>query len=588
MYVINFFDNYNRYIAPDSREDYYIDGYGGNDTLSGNDGNDTIIGGTGNDSLRGGNGDDIFVYRKGDGNDIIADYAENDLVSIMSAAVTKISKSGKNIVFTVGTGTKKGTITFQNAKDKTITYCDDDGEHSYPEIVKFNAKGTATTLTADYIYDEFNISDYDDYKNSIVTIDAAKVNHDISIIVYGGKGNDTLYGGKGKDTLYGGAGADVFVYNKGDGNDVISDYEEKDAIQIVGDTVSKITKKNGNIILTLASKKKIIIAGGADKVISYVDDSGENTYPEIVKFNAKGTAATLTADYIYDEFNISDYDDYKNSVVTIDAAKVNHDISIIGNKKNNKIIGGQGNDTLYGGKGNDTLYGGKGADVFVYAKGDGNDTIADYEEEDTIQIVGDTVSKITKKNGNIILTLASKKKITITNSTDKIIYCIDDTDVHLINYVPDPKLVKLTSLYKQDEFNVNDYDGYADRAVTIDASAVEHDINIIGNKRNNKIYGGIGDDSLWGGKGNDTLYGGAGKDVFIYKPGDGKDVIADFDSMDKIMILSGKIDGYSVGKSDVTFKIGLGQIVVKGGADKEIEVVDSSGKILINYSPSNK
>ena len=40
----------------------------------------------------------------------------------------------------------------------------------------------------------------------------------------GGAGNDTLTGGAGNDTLTGGLGDDVFIYNAGDGDDVITDF----------------------------------------------------------------------------------------------------------------------------------------------------------------------------------------------------------------------------------------------------------------------------------------------------------------------------------------------------------------------------
>ncbi|MDO1583747.1 DUF4214 domain-containing protein [Rhizobium oryzicola] len=50
----------------------------------------------------------------------------------------------------------------------------------------------------------------------------------------------------------------------------------------------------------------------------------------------------------------------------------------------------------------------------------------------------------------------------------------------------------------------------------------------VGNDGDNVITGGDGRQQLYGGKGNDTLTGGGGADVFIFRPGDGKDVITDF------------------------------------------------------------
>ena len=255
--------------------------------------------------MTGGKGADVFVYTKGDGNDVITDYAEDDIVSINADTVNKTSKSGNNVVLTLAS---KGKITITGGADKVISYVDAEGEHTYPESVKFNGKGTVATLTSAYSKDEFKINDYDDYKDTVINIDASAVIHDVSITanklankiigsdendnidggagadsINGGKGadtlvgntgDDTLIGGTGNDILTGGSGADVFVYNSGDGNDVITDYAEADTISIKSDAVSKIIAKNGHIIFTLASKGKITINGGNDKVISYVDADG--------------------------------------------------------------------------------------------------------------------------------------------------------------------------------------------------------------------------------------------------------------------------------------------------------------------------
>jgi Ca2+-binding RTX toxin-like protein len=56
---------------------------------------------------------------------------------------------------------------------------------------------------------------------------------------------------------------------------------------------------------------------------------------------------------------------------------------------------------------------------------------------------------------------------------------------------------------------------------------------------NDKLYGGSGNDRLDGGAGRDRIHGGTGKDIliggtgvdtFLYKTGDGKDTITDFDA----------------------------------------------------------
>ena len=55
--------------------------------------------------------------------------------------------------------------------------------------------------------------------------------------MHGKDGNDVLVGGADNDILYGGAGSDVYIYNKGDGDDVIDDYQFNKAGGKVIDTL---------------------------------------------------------------------------------------------------------------------------------------------------------------------------------------------------------------------------------------------------------------------------------------------------------------------------------------------------------------
>ena len=234
----------------------------GNDILYGGDGKDTINGGKGNDTLSGGAGADIFVYKAGDGNDIITDYAKEDKISITSGKVSKVTTSGKNVIFTVGSN----KITVKGGVDKTVTYFDSDGKHTYKKSSD-NAK--LVTLTEDYDKETYTMGD------KLRTVDASAVELDIKITgnkymnkIVGGAGNDTLIGGKSNDTLTGNDGSDIFLYKKGDGNDLITDYAEEDTISITSDKVSNIKSSGSNIIFTLASKGKISVAGGKNKVIT--------------------------------------------------------------------------------------------------------------------------------------------------------------------------------------------------------------------------------------------------------------------------------------------------------------------------------
>ena len=70
---------------------YLLDGRGGKDTLIGGSKADVLVGGRGNDTLKGGAGKDRYVFRSGDGTDVIDD-ADHDGVIVING----VQLSGKN------------------------------------------------------------------------------------------------------------------------------------------------------------------------------------------------------------------------------------------------------------------------------------------------------------------------------------------------------------------------------------------------------------------------------------------------------------------------------------------------------------
>lgn len=108
-------------------------GGAGNDRLFGDYGDDTLVGGKGNDTLRGGFGNDVFLYTIGDGNDVIADFANstitnsNDIIKLGSNK-TKVNEkkskvNGNDYILTIGSN----TIKIKGAANKSITVIDSTG-----------------------------------------------------------------------------------------------------------------------------------------------------------------------------------------------------------------------------------------------------------------------------------------------------------------------------------------------------------------------------------------------------------------------------------------------------------------------------
>ncbi len=551
---------------------------GNNLSINGGNGNDTfkILGN--NSSVRGGDGADLFILGA-DKSNVITDYAAEDKISIASGTADVIA-SGSDVVI-------NGKITVKGGKDKTVTYFDAAGEHNYKES---SDDAKIITLTDDYDEEIYTFGD------KLRTLDASAVELDLKIVgnkfansIIGSEQNDTLEGGKANDTLTGGGGSDIFIYNSGDGNDIITDYAEEDTISIASGAAD--FKVDGNkVIITVSNgsnKGTITLNDAADKVISYIDKNGAKTFGDTISaVEVKGKKVTISENYTAESFDLAGY---AKTMKTIDASAVTRDIKITANANANSILGGKGNDSLIGGAGNDTLRGGDGADIFIYGKGDGNDVITDYSEEDKIKITSGT-AKIKKSGKDIIFTVGNGK-INVKNSADKVITYIDakgktkyypappDTPV----IIADTRII-LSEKYSQDSFSLADYDS---SIKTVDATKVTRDIIITGNAKANLIIGGAKNNTIIGDAGDDSLQGGAGSNVFVYHKGDGNDTIVDYAAGDKISLASGSVSSASVKGDDYVFKVGKGKITLKNGADKSITVVNSKGAEKIYNASGN-
>ena len=77
------------------------------------------------------------------------------------------------------------------------------------------------------------------------------------------------------------------------------------------------------------------------------------------------------------------------------------------------IEGNIGNDIIIGGEGNDQLYGGEGADEFIFSLGDGDDTVFDFEQGDSltfegIDLEGGDTLDIFAEGDDVVITVIGK------------------------------------------------------------------------------------------------------------------------------------------------------------------------------------
>ena len=246
-----------------------INGGTANDLLDGGAGDDTLWGGVGNDTLTGGNGADTFIYSGG--KDVITDYVSGKDKISLGADISSTAFSGKDVVLTID---KNNILTIKGVRYKELTLIDARSKElvTTPDIVYLtNNNKTPHVMGNDYDYVDASartknkgIKITGNANNNTILGGAGKDsiygtkgndyidgggNHDklyggegddeinggtANDLLDGGDGDDTLWGGIGNDTLKGGAGADVFIYNSGEGKDVISDFDNDDMLQITG------------------------------------------------------------------------------------------------------------------------------------------------------------------------------------------------------------------------------------------------------------------------------------------------------------------------------------------------------------------
>ncbi len=243
--------------------------------------------------------------------------------------------------------------------------------------------------------------------------------------LYGGAGNDVLQGGTDNDSLYGNGGNDTYRFNRGDGQDWISEYDSvagnRDVLELgsgITDNDIRISRNGDALILG--------IAGSTDKVTvaNYFNGDGLGSYAlEEIRF-ADGTvwnldrvkvlaiqptegddslygyatadviAGGLGNDWIYgkagdDLLRGEEGRDYLYGGAGHDTLEGGADDDVLnGEEDNDVLLGGAGNDTLYGGAGNDVLHGGAGNDslygnggndTYRFNRGDGQDWISEYD-----------------------------------------------------------------------------------------------------------------------------------------------------------------------------------------------------------------
>ncbi len=582
----------NTYNLGDGDDTIYVSVFG---SISGGTGNDIINLGKGNPfTVNAGKGDDqiyaqaesyvstsnntrVYEYVKGDGNDTIYGYGENDSLKITGGY--KIIGDDKNVTVSVGSGSIllsnygmdtlniNGKIvsvpayspdptpdTVRNSTQGILinTGAGDDRIYNYyagEDVVIYAGEGNDTVYNAACGV-KINGGAGDDsisFRNSYVTVLAGDGNDTIRAVttwgssINAGTGDDiikledersqydypthgTITAGKGNDTIYNNpsstSGGSAFVYDTGDGNDVILGYRTKDSLKISGDyTVTR--DNNNNVIVNVGSGSILLGNFTADtlningKKVSI--SSGESSDPKLI-------IGTEYADRISNTI----------SGATIQALGGNDSINNYGS--NVKIDSGNDNDYVYNNS--------KGTNAEIYT-GAGNDSVMNYGQKVYIEL---------GEGSDYVLNWGKNATIDGGAGADHI---RSDADYSSVNGGAGNDYI----------YNQNSY-------VTLTGNDGDDTLySNYGSKMKNLVFdGGAGNDyitvystnsTINGGKDNDRIYfyGSAKNNIIQYEEGDGNDTIYGYGTTDSLKI-TGDYKLTRKGTTEVLISVGSGSMLL--------------------------
>jgi Ca2+-binding RTX toxin-like protein len=538
----------------------------GNDTLIGGDGNDIINGGRGNDVALMGAGNDTFVWNPGDGSDTVEGQDGIDTLQFNGANVNEhidLSANGSRLRFTrdvgnivmdvngteqvnfaalggadtINVGNLVTTDVLQVNLDLSGTTGSGIGDGQADTVIvngsggndSIQVSGGGSSYAVTGLHSVVTVQGSEGTQDALVvngligqdtidastlpagvvnlTIDGGSGNDTIigsagADTLIGGDGNDTITGGRGNDTAFMGAGNDTFVWNPGDGSDIVEGQAGVDTLQFNGANVNenfdlsangsrlRFTRDVGNIVMDVDGTEHINLAtlAGADTV-TVGDLTGTDVTDVNVDLSNGSGAGDGQADTVIvngtngaDQFGVSLV---SNDVVvaapqikvrvhqadaTTDTLQINAlggddtidasalpagKINLIenGGDGNDTLIGSKGGDLVIGGRGNDIAFMGAGDDTFVWNPGDGSDTVEGQAGVDTLQFNGANV------NENIDLS-ANGSRLRLFRDVGNVTMDVDGTE-----------RVNVVALGGADTITVNDLTGTAVTEVNVDLSA---------------------------------------------------------------------------------------------------------------------
>ncbi|WP_318393034.1 calcium-binding protein, partial [Enterobacter sp.] len=560
-------------------------GDGGDDVLSDHAGHNILAGGAGNDTLRGGDDDDTYLFNAGDGQDVIResfwDFGEADILRFgdgLQAGNARLSRSGDDLI-----------VSFAGSADRVTMeeyFCHEEGlieQIVFADGTAWNASdikamllaGTdeAQTLIAFNEGSEIHAGGGDDmlegrYGNDTLFGDAG------DDVLSDTGGRNILAGGTGNDTLNGGFGNDTYLFNAGDGHDVITEYSRADDTLRFGEG--------------LLPDNVVLMRNGDDLIIGFANSSDQVTVEDYFTVDEG-----IVEQIVFADGTVWNASTIKPMVLAgTDEAQTltafNEGSEIHAGGGDDTLEGRYGNDILAGGTGNDILRGYGGSDIYLFNAGDGQDVIYENTQNksksdtETLRfgegLLADNAVLVRKGSALIISFSGSNDQVMVENYfraeegiVEQIVFAdgttwnIQSVGKRLLTGTDEAQ--NLTALIKGSEIHAAGGDDTVHGDVGNDA--------LYGDAGNDEIDGFRGEDTLFGGTGDDLLYGddaddllAGGEDNDTLNGDNGNDILYGDDGTDTLNGGSGN-DWLSGGEGSDTLDSGSGSDTLAGGTGND-------------------
>jgi Ca2+-binding RTX toxin-like protein len=563
----------------------FIDGQGGNDTITGSSGADVIRGGADNDSISGGNGADTLSGNAG--NDTLIGGEGNDVLDTDSSTGSGndvlLGGAGNDSLFAIGADTIDG-----GADDDLIRVWSDQayvlqggtGTDTLSIASSFWLAGSAFSLAGngieiiqangEEIYGgaSFGATTNDVLNFTGITvsgldfIDGQGGNDTISGLsiaarirgganddrIVGSAGNDTIRGDSGNDTLIGGNGNDILDSDTGNGagDDLLVGGIGNDTLFAFG--ADTIRGDAGNDLIFVWSDRAYDIQGGANfDTISLTSSSWfigtsfslAGNGVESIQANGQeiyggASSGANTADNLnFTGISVSGLDFIDGQAGNDTIQGLTGASRILGGANDDLIIGGANNDTLRGDAGNDTLLAGDGNDILDSdtSNSAGDDLLVGGNGNDSIFALGNDT--IRGDAGNDFIQVWSDQAYDIQGGGDSDTVSLASsswfvgTSFSLAGNGIEIIQANGEEIYGGANFSavtddVLDFTGITVTGLDFVSGQGGND-TIQGLAGSSRLLGGTGNDLLVGGNGNDTIRGDGGNDTLI--GGDGNDIL---------------------------------------------------------------